>query len=354
LKIDTGNFTFFTTSTKGIYLKIEDNINIYINTSKITFIKFIQGFYTTSFNIRKLKPSKPSVKQYLLNYINNQHQNKNITSLFNALFFALPIDKELRDMCSTFGVSHLIAISGFHLGILSMLIYWLLYFPYSIIQNKYFPYRNKKFDLLVLTSILLFAYLIFVNIVPSLLRAFVMFIVGIYFLRTNIKLISFSTLALIVILITVFVPKLFFSISLWFSVSGVFYIFLFLKYFHNRHKVIVFILFNIWIYLSMNPIIHFFFGTTSLAQLYSPLFTVGFTIFYPVELFLHLVGYGNILDYFIEKWLDLEIISYHVSTPIFILIGYIVVSFLSIIYKQAFILLNIFLLSFNIWLYMHQ
>ena len=352
LKLTTSkaNFTFFTKTHNETKLQIYDNIEIYINTQNVTFFKFIKGFYTTSFNIQKLK-SVSSLKQNLSYQVSQQHSDNNITSLFNALFFATSINQDLRKICATFGVSHLIAISGFHLGILSLIIYWLLYYPYFKIQSKYFPYRNKKFDLLIVTTIILFFYLIFTGIVPSLLRAFVMLVFGIYFLRTNIKILSFGTLALVVMFIVAFFPKLLFSISLWFSVSGVFYIFLFLQYFKNMNKILAFFFFNIWIYLAINPITHFVFGTTSLAQLYSPLFTMGFMVFYPLELFLHFIGYGNILDDIIKLWLNLEISSQEIFTPIWVFISYVIISLFSIFYNKWFITLNLSLIIFNLWLY---
>ncbi len=351
LKLQTDDFVFFTSNKTKQKLKIQDNINLYVLTDKINFYNFLKGFYSPSFNIYKLPPIY-TLKNSVSDNINLQHKNPTISNLFNALFFATPINKELRKICSTFGVSHLVAISGFHLGILSFIIYWLLYFPYSKIQGQYFPYRNKKFDLLFTTSILLFFYLIFTGIVPSLLRAFVMFVFGIYFLRTNIKIISFGTLALVVMFIIAFFPKLLFSLSLWFSVAGVFYIFLFIQYFKNLNKIVAFCLFNIWIYLSINPITHYFFGDTSLLQLYSPLFTVGFILFYPVELFLHLIGYGGLLDGFIEAWLSIKTETKIVFTPTWAFIGYLFISFLSIPCPKWFRTLNLSFIAFNLWLFL--
>ncbi len=350
LKLGTKNFTCFTTNKTEQILKIHDKINIYINTSKVTFIEFLKGFYTTSFNIQQL-PTNTSILQVLSTNVEQIHSNKNISSLFNALFFAIPINKEVREICTTFGVSHLVAISGFHLGILAFIIYWILYFPYKTIQSQYFPYRNKKFDLLIMTSILLFSYLLFVSIVPSFLRAFVMFIFGIFFLRTNIKILSFGTLALVVMVIIAIFPKLIFSLSLWFSVAGVFYIFLFIQYFKDMNKILAFFLFNIWIYLAINPITHFFFGTTALMQLYSPLFTIGFTLFYPLELFLHIIGQGDLLDNFIQYWLNINIQTKEIFTPTYVFIGYLIVSLFSIPCPKWFRTLNLSFIAFNLWLF---
>ncbi len=169
LKLQTNNFSFFTSTDKKTSLKQFDIINVYINTTKITFLSYLKGFYAKTFNLQKI-----STSNYILNssikYINKQHTNSDIAQIFNALFFATPINSDLRTLFSNFGISHLVAISGFHLGILAFILYWILHLPYSIIQNKYFPYRNKRFDLLIMTSFILFSYLIFTGIVPSLLR----------------------------------------------------------------------------------------------------------------------------------------------------------------------------------------
>lgn len=243
------------------------------------------------------------------------------------------------------------AISGFHLGILSFVIYGIFYLFYNPIHQRYFPYRNKKFDLLIFTMIILFIYLIYINIVPSFLRAFVMFLFGVYFLRANIKILSFQTLLIVILSILAIFPKLLFSLSLWFSVAGVFYIYLFIQYFKNLNKYIAFFLFNIWIYLAMNPITHYFFGTTSLVQLFSPIFTIGFSLFYPLELLLHSVRLGGLLDFIIEKWLSSKPPSYEVFTPLWFFFLYIFTSLLAIIYKHAFISLNFLFIIFNIYLY---
>jgi competence protein ComEC len=140
-------------------------------------------------------------------------------------------------------------------------------------------------------------------------------------------------------------------LSLWLSIFGVFYIFLFIQYFSNLNKIISFILFNVWIFLSINPIVHYFFGIVSLSQLYSPLFTIGFVVFYPIELFLHLINMGGLLDNFIEMWLSIKPFSKEVFTPIWFFGSYILLSLFSIVSKKIFILFNIIMICFNLWLY---
>lgn len=291
------------------------------------------------------------LKNNINNFIYSQHINDDISSLYSALFLAINVNEQIRQLCSNFGISHLVAISGFHLGVISFVLYFLISLLYSPIHQKYFPYRNKRFDLLIVISIILFSYLLFVDLVPSLLRSFVMFIFGLFLLRNNIKILSFETLLIIVLIIIALFPKLLFSISLWFSVAGVFYIYLFLHYFKNLNKYFQFILFNFWIYFAMNPIVHYFFGTTSLEQLYSPIITLIFTLFYPLAAALHILNIGNLLDSLLELLLSYEVQTKEVFTPLWLFISYIIISLFSIFSKKAFVVLNILFLLFGLYLF---
>jgi competence protein ComEC len=352
LKLSNDDFTFFT-STKNNFNKNE-NIFISIITTNIDFISYLKGFYAKSFNLYE-NPIKNqnSLFDKVKSYIDSEHKNKNISSLFNALFLAIPLDKDLQNIISSYGISHLIAISGFHLSVLSLMVYFLFNILYKPIHQRYFPYRNKQYDLLLLSSIVLFLYLIFLSSQAPLLRAFVMYIFAIFALRSNIKLLSFTTLLLCILIIISLFPKLLFSLSFWFSICGVFYIFLFLQYFKSLNKIVLFIFLNIWLYLAINPISHMFFANTSLYQLFSPFLTMLFSIFYPLELLLHLVNMGNILDKYIEIFLNHTIEVKNSFTNIYFFIFYLIVSFASIKSKKAFILLNILIILFNIYLYNH-
>ncbi|MEA1914836.1 MAG: ComEC/Rec2 family competence protein [Campylobacterota bacterium] len=349
IKIDTDDFTFFTSVKSNEKFNQNDYVKGYLITKKISFIEYLKGFYGLSFNLYSI-PNRGTIQE-LSSFIENQHENPTIQRLFNALFLAVPINQVLREQCALFGISHLVAISGFHLSILSGILFFMLYYPYQFIHQKYFPYRNKKFDLLVMVGILLGMYLVLTGFVPSLLRAFIMLILGIFFARSHIKIISFETLLLVIFIVLVLFPTLTFSLSFWFSISGVFYIFLFLHYFISLPKIVQFFAFNIWIYLAMDPIVHYFFDVTSLAQLFSPLLTLVFTVFYPLELFLHFIGYGGLLDAGIEYGLNLKFETSSKITPFYVLVLYVVLSLLSIKSKKSFMLLNGLLIVFSLWLY---
>jgi len=349
LKLSNDNITFFTSTSKNTFIK-NDFISITILTKNIDFVSYLKGFYVNSFNLYKI--NNPNILfSKLSKFIDSQHLNKDITSLFNALFLAIPVDKLLQNQISTYGISHLIAISGFHLGVLSFVIYFILNLFYMNIHKNYLPYRNKKYDLLILTSLFMFIYLSFLSNQAPLLRAFVMYIFAIFALRSNIKLLSFSVLSLCILLIISLFPKLLFSLSFWFSICGVFYIFLFLKYFKTLPKILLFVFLNIWLYLAINPISHLFFPNTSLYQLFSPFLTIFFSLFYPIELFLHLFNYGDLFDKYISIFLNHKIYTKDIFTNLYFLIFYASVSLLSIKNKKAFIILNILIIVFNIYLY---
>ncbi len=351
LKLENGDFQFFTSVNKDSDLKKLDFIEIAFLTKKLDFISYLKGFYSKNIYFEKLQRND-TFKDKLIQKINSNHKSSEINEVFNALFLAIPVSSELRDTFANYGITHLIALSGFHLSVLSFLIYWIMYFPYTFFHKRYFPYRNKKFDLLLISLVLLFLYLLLTGVVASLLRAFIMLSLGIFLLRSNIKLISFTNLLFTFLIIIAFLPKYIFSISLWFSLSGVFYIFLYIKYFNELKSMIVkLLLFNFWIYFAMNPIVHYFFTNTTYEQLYSPFITMAFTFFYPIELLAHLFGFAGIFDKFLEIFLFKEFEVFDVSTSLSFFIFFIFLSFTSIKSKKAFILLNVFLIGFTVYLY---
>ncbi|AXH12189.1 ComEC/Rec2 family competence protein [Halarcobacter bivalviorum] len=350
LKLQNQKLTLFTSVDKSKKLQKLDYINIAVVSKGISFYEFLKGFYTKSLFIEKIEKTD-SFKKSIFTYINNSHKDEKIQELFNALFLAIPILKENRQIYTDFGISHLIAISGFHLGILSSILFTLIYYPYSFFHQRYFPYRNKKADVLLLTIFILLYYLILTNLVASLFRAFIMFVLAFAYLRANIKVFSFQTLLITLLLIIAFFPKYLFSISLWFSIIGVFYIFLYIQYFKTLPKVFSIFLFNFWIFFVFNPIVHFFFPNTSYEQLLSPFLTIFFTIFYPFELILHLFNFATLLDKYIAMFLEYKMSVYSFETSLSFFTLYILISLISIFNKRAFILLNFLLIIFNVTMF---
>jgi len=295
LRSDDG-FTFYTTShKKEDFSHKRLRLQIFPNKG-ISFKDYLGTFYVKS-RIKNSEVLAPTFKGDLLEEVASQHENTSLQSFYNAIFFATPVDKTLREKISMLGVSHLVALSGFHLGILWGLVYGLLLFLYRPLQQKFFPYRHALFDVGLVAMILLAVYLWFVDFPPSLVRSYAMVFVGWVVLLLGIELLSFTFLTSILLALVVLFPPLLVSLSFWLSVAGVFYIFLLLQYTKEYNKWLITVLFiPIGIFILMLPVVHHIFGVTSPYQLLSPLLSLLFIPFYPLVMVLHLVGFGGVLD----------------------------------------------------------
>lgn len=350
LKLKSEDFEFFGTISKNEDIEILDNIELAIDTRGVDFPNYLKGFFTKIIYFDRVE-NKIEFKNKILENIKDNHNNPMIVELFNALFLAIPVSSELRDIITAYGIAHVVALSGFHLVVLSFVIYWILYFPYSYLQNKFFPYRNRRFDILLITLVILMYYLLLTDIVPSLLRAFVLFCMGIYLLRSNIKVISYLTLLYTFLIVVALFPQYIFNIGFWFSIIAVFYIYLFIQYLNKGNKFVLYIFFNIWMFLIFNPIVHYFFPQTAYEQFYSIPITILFNIFYPAEIFAHIVGISIYFDEYLKIFLENKIEVFMVFTPFWFFVLYLFASFLSIWSKIVFVVLNILMIGFNVYLY---
>ncbi len=340
-------FSFYTTSKKSFPYSQGKEIQLEIWAGKISFFEYLTSFYAYS-KIQKIVKTS-SLKEKLNSYLDSTHKDKDISSIYKALYTATSLPSHLQKHFSSLGVSHLFAISGFHLGVLSTLLFFIFRLPYKFFQNRYFPFRSYKLDSFVIISFILFSYLIFLDSPPSLLRAFVMLVIGFILYDRGFKILSMWTLFLTAMLILSFTPRLFFSIGFWLSISGVFYIFLFLIHFKNLHKIWQFLFVPIWVYLMMLPFSLFIFGNFSIYHPASILLTSLFTLFYPLSIVLHAIGFGGILDSILSYILNFEVINEQVSLSWYTLAIVILLSLLSI-YKKLF---SYILLAFTFFIFIY-
>ena len=303
LKSDKGCTFYSTASTKLQDIKYK-HITMEIWAGKVDFYDYMHSFYSFS-KIIEVHPDK-SYKTQLNSLINEQHKYKDISLVYQALFTAKQLPLELQKIFSSLGISHLIAISGFHLGVLSGILFFLIKYPYKFLQKRYFPYRSLKVDTFIIISISLLVYLLFLDTPPSLLRAFVMLLIGFLLYDRGLKIVSMQTLFLTIVLILVIFPRLYFSIDFWLSIAGVFYIFLFLLHYKDRSKIWQFLMLPLWLYFTMLPYSIIIFGNFSIYHPLSIIWTGLFTLFYPIGIFLHLIGYGNLLDPILSLLMHLE------------------------------------------------
>jgi len=295
LKLKNNKIEFYTISYDDLKDILNREVEVGIITKDISFWGYLTKFYAPTFKMGLLE------KSLLQTFIQNQHKDKTISNLFQALFLGDKLYYDTIQKLSTLGISHLLALSGFHLAIIS----GILYLIFTPIYNFFMPpYRNRNIDLGILIIIILFGYLYFVGFPPSLVRSFLMeviaFLFGIY-LR---DIFSFKLLFLVVFISLIIFPSFIVSLGFFLSVVGVFLIFLFFNYF-KVNFINGFLFLPIYLYVMMFPISHYFFGNFNFYQLLSPFVTIIFGVFYSLEFILHIFHIGYLFDGVIHSYLEL-------------------------------------------------
>lgn len=140
------------------------------------------------------------------------------------------IDKATRQEFSAAGVAHVLALSGLHVGIITLIIWWLL-FPLDYLRLK----RVR----LIITLVAVAAFALFTGLSPSVVRATIMigmvFASLIFFRRS----VSLNALALSALLILLFTPSALYSVGFQLSFVTVAAVLLFArlpKRLESRHK----------------------------------------------------------------------------------------------------------------------
>ena len=350
LKSEEG-FTFYTTThKKEDFTHRRLRLQIFPNES-IDFKSYLGTFYVKS-KIKEKTTVPQTVKDRLVKSVDNQHKIEELSSFYNAILFATPLKKMLRDKIAQLGVSHLVALSGFHLGILWGLVYGLLLLLYRPFQQRYFPYRHALFDVGLVAMIILGIYVWFVGFPPSLLRSYAMVFVGWGVLLLGMELLSFTFLTSVFLLLSLLFPSLLVSISFWLSIAGVFYIFLLLQYTKHWNKwMITLMVIPLGIFVLMLPVVHMIFGVTNVYQLLSPLLSLVFILFYPMVMILHLIGIGEIFDGVLIRLFMLPKEGVEHLLPMWLGLGYIVLSIAAIWYRKVFYMVLVLAFSYAVYIF---
>lgn len=322
-------------------------VKVWLLTKRLTFFDYLQTFYLPSKVLEVY-----DTKSVVINYVKEQHESVMMQQLYAALFFASTLSKELRESISNLGVSHLLAISGFHLGLLSFLLFSILQLPFKMIYSRCCPYREVGRDIFIIVGSLLFIYMAYLHFPASLLRAFMMFLIAYLIFDRGLKVISMQTLLISVLLLVAFFPRLLFSLGFFLSVSGVFYIFLYIESFKRVNKFLELFLLSIWIYLMMLPLSVYLFSSFSIYHPLSIFMSILFTLFYPAVLFLHLIGYGAIFDPLLLNLMHLQK-GVEVSLSSYTFYLYIFVSIISYKLKYVRSVLMIFSLLLFFYILLH-
>ncbi len=352
LKLQSKGMIFYTTIKEPLKNLQYRHAQFFGKIKSCSFLESLKScfFQTYSFSLTR----KHNFKSHVRHFIDSAHSNALAGNLYRALFIGDSLNKDLRDRANALGINHLLAISGFHLGILSASVYFLFSLFYTPLQKRYFPYRNAFYDIGVLVWVFLLGYLLLLDFLPSFFRAFLMGLLGFLACFFGVRLLSFKLLILACCIAIALLPKLLFSVGFLLSVCGVWYIFLFLKHTQAFFKTSSFlarslqaISLNALVFLNMLIIAHAFFPMFSPYQLFSIPLGLIFIVFFPLSLFLHAVGLGSLLDHFLSMPLTIPTIS--IPSPLWLLGAHLFLTILSVRFFKVYLSMNV--LSAGFFLY---
>ncbi|WQV06797.1 ComEC/Rec2 family competence protein [Helicobacter pylori] len=352
LKLQSKGMIFYTTIKEPLKNLQYRHAHFFGKIKPCSFLESLRScfFQTFSFSLTR----KQDFKSYLRHLIDSAHENALVSNLYRALFIGDSLNKDLRDKANALGINHLLAISGFHLGILSASVYFLFSLFYTPLQKRYFPYRNAFYDIGVLVWVFMLGYLVLLDFLPSFFRAFLMGLLGFLACFFGVRILSFKLLILACCIAIALLPKLLFSVGFLLSVCGVWYIFLFLK--HARvflknsslwMRLFQVISLSVLVFLNMLIIVHAFFPMFSPYQLFSIPLGLVFIVFFPLSLFLHAVGLGSLLDQMLSMPLTIPTIS--IFSPLWLLGVHLCLTILSARFFKVYLSMHV--LSAGFFLY---
>ncbi|MFP6145385.1 ComEC/Rec2 family competence protein [Helicobacter pylori] len=352
LKLQSKGMIFYTTIKEPLKNLQYRYAQFFGRIKPCSFLESLKScfFQTYSFSLTR----KQDFKSHVRHFIDSAHSSALVGNLYRALFIGDSLNKDLRDRANALGINHLLAISGFHLGILSASVYFLFSLFYTPLQKRYFPYRNAFYDIGVLVWVFLLGYLLLLDFLPSFFRAFLMGLLGFLACFFGVRFLSFKLLILACCIAIALLPKLLFSVGFLLSVCGVWYIFLFLKhtqiFFKNSSflaRSFQVISLSVLVFLNMLIVAHAFFPMFSPYQFFSIPLGLIFIVFFPLSLFLHVVGLGSLLDHILSMPLTIPTIS--VSSPLWLLGAHLFLTILSAHFFKVYLSMNV--LSAGFFLY---
>lgn len=177
-------------------------------------------------SINKPPSTREIVKKALYQKIDHLYSKKT-RGIVKAILLGdkSELHRETRKEFAVTGVAHILAVSGFHVGIIAGILFWL----FSFLRNEYIKF------LLIVASLAFYIYL--VDFQPSAIRAGIMIVLFLFALLIQRKPNPLNIIATTVLLIAVFHPQSLYSIGFQMSIaaiSGIFLLFTPLNNFFNN------------------------------------------------------------------------------------------------------------------------
>lgn len=305
-----------------------------LRVNRVSFLDYLRGFRSRGI-IQEVYPQL-SLKERWYRGIADAHESQTMKELYGALFVATPMSQEFQALVGAMGLSHILSISGYHYGIISLIAYFLLRRPYRWVQSRYFPYRHGNRDLFIAVAGILFLYLWALEFIPPMMRAFGMLVAGYWLYDRGVKIVSFQTLLVAVGVLLAFFPKLFFALGFWFSSFGVLSIFIFIRYYGHWKPWQIFLALHVWCYLVLLPVSLSVFGTFGWAHIGSIPLALLFNLYYPSVMALHLTPWGDWYDAYLLKLFEMGEIR-PVVIPMWVGVLSIVLALGAMRWKKAFV-----------------
>ncbi len=189
--------------------------------------------------IRKIEKARTNYYHFVLNHTKCSKAGKVMASLITEKKEA--ISPDMRDLFSKAGISHLLAISGLHLSIVSLLFFYLFYRFLSFIPALLIAARSKKIAG-IFTIVPLMVYTVFSGFSPSTQRALIMIIVLLVSFVSEKEKDIISSLSVAGILILIMDSAALFSISFQLSFIAVIFIIYGVSQVQNLLKKVSFII----------------------------------------------------------------------------------------------------------------
>ena len=103
LKLDCGEVNIYTAKGLKIGNVMDKEVQAEFDLSRLDFLGYLKGFYAKSHDFHAR--DDVNFKSTLNNAIASEHENRDIATIYKALYTAAPQDYELRQKLSSLGVS---------------------------------------------------------------------------------------------------------------------------------------------------------------------------------------------------------------------------------------------------------
>lgn len=200
----------------------------YLNTLGINFlvsakterVKIISKGHKT---ISRFEKFRNNIKEKI-----DYHFSESVSPIVKAIILGdkSQINPELKDSYSKTGTAHLLAVSGFHVGIIAFIIFTILGF----IRNQWIKF--------IVFTIILTLFVVLSGLQPSAIRAGAMAIIYLFLKISERNPDGINILSFVVLISIMINPNIINSISFQLSVGAMFGIILFFEVFYNNLKLL--------------------------------------------------------------------------------------------------------------------